>query len=113
MARFRSQGRIAADIQAGDEVLLTELLLNGHLASLTSAQLAALLSCFVFQEKSSEASKQLPDELLGPLRTLQEEARKVARVMQDCNLEVNVEAYVQSFRPHLMEVAILSHLPSD
>jgi ATP-dependent RNA helicase DOB1 len=85
---------------------LTELLLNGHLASLTPSQLAALLSCFVFQEKSSEASKQLPEELQGPLRTLQEEARKVARIMQDCNLEVNVEAYVQSFRPHLMEVAV-------
>lgn len=46
------KGRVAADLQTGDELVLTELLFNGTFNSLTPEQAAALCSCFVWQEKS-------------------------------------------------------------
>ena len=45
------KGRVACEISSGDELLLTELLFNGVFNDLTAEQCAALLCCFVFQEK--------------------------------------------------------------
>jgi ATP-dependent RNA helicase DOB1 len=45
------KGRVACEISSGDELLLTELIFNGAFNSLTPEQCAALLSCFVFDEK--------------------------------------------------------------
>lgn len=45
------KGRVACEISTGDELLLTELVFNGVFNSLTPEQCAALLSCFVFDEK--------------------------------------------------------------
>jgi ATP-dependent RNA helicase DOB1 len=46
-----SQGRVACEISTGDELLLTELMLGGVFNSLGPEDCAALLSCFVFDEK--------------------------------------------------------------
>ena len=64
------KGRVACEIDTGDELVTTELLFNGVFNDLTVSQACALLSCFVFQEKANEMPK-LPPELSGPLRTLQ------------------------------------------
>jgi ATP-dependent RNA helicase DOB1 len=45
------KGRVACEISTGDELLLTELIFNGVFNSLSPEQSAALLSCFVFDEK--------------------------------------------------------------
>ena len=45
------KGRVACEISTGDELLLTELIFNGVFNSLEPEQCAALLSCFVFDEK--------------------------------------------------------------
>jgi ATP-dependent RNA helicase DOB1 len=45
------KGRVACEISTGDELLLTELIFNGVFNTLTPEQCAALLSCFVFDEK--------------------------------------------------------------
>lgn len=45
------KGRVACEISTGDELLLTEMIFNGVFNPLTPEQCAALLSCFVFQEK--------------------------------------------------------------
>ena len=45
------KGRVACEISTGDELLLTELIFNGVFNSLSPEQCAALLSCFVFDEK--------------------------------------------------------------
>jgi ATP-dependent RNA helicase DOB1 len=64
------KGRVACEIDTGDELVTTELLFNGVFNDLTVSQACALLSCFVFQEKANEMPK-LPQELSGPLRLLQ------------------------------------------
>ena len=43
------EGRCACELSAFDELLLTEMLYGGVFTDLTPAQIAALLSCFVFQ----------------------------------------------------------------
>ena len=45
------KGRVACEISTGDELLLTEMIFNGVFNSLQPEQCAALLSCFVFDEK--------------------------------------------------------------
>ena len=45
------KGRVACEISTGDELLLTELIFNGVFNGLSPEQCAAVLSCFVFDEK--------------------------------------------------------------
>ncbi|KAG0347735.1 ATP-dependent RNA helicase mtr4 [Podila humilis] len=97
------KGRVACEITSGDELLLTEMIFNGTFNDLTVEQTVALLSCFVFQEKS-DVIPALRDELGIPLRLMQEAARKIAKVSQECKLSMDEEEYVQQFRSELMDV---------
>ncbi|KAG1683081.1 Exosome RNA helicase MTR4 [Nymphon striatum] len=97
------KGRVACEISSADELLITEMIFNGVFNNLTPEQACSVLSCFVFQEKSSEMPK-LTDELSGPLRVMQEMARKIAKVSNEAKLEVEEDNYVDSFKPHLMDV---------
>lgn len=45
------KGRVACEISSGDELMLTEMIFNGVFNTLLPEQCAALLSCFVFDEK--------------------------------------------------------------
>ncbi|EPY50920.1 ATP-dependent RNA helicase [Schizosaccharomyces cryophilus OY26] len=98
------KGRVACEISTGDGLLLTELVFNGIFNDLSPEQCAALLSCVVFQEKSEAENQRMKEELGGPLRILQEMARRIAKVSQESKLDVNEEDYVNSFKPSLMEV---------
>ncbi|KAI7816196.1 antiviral helicase [Gamsiella multidivaricata] len=97
------KGRVACEISTGDELLLTEMVFNGAFNDLTVEQTVALLSCFVFQEKA-EGNVKLREELATPLRLMQEAARRIAKVSQECKLTLDEEEYVQSFRAELMDV---------
>ena len=77
------KGRVACEISTGDELLLTELMFSGAFSDLPAEQIVALLSCFVCEEKSDESVK-LKDELIGPLRMMQETARHIAKVSNEC-----------------------------
>lgn len=45
------KGRVACEISAGDELLLTEMIFQGAFNDLTVEQTVTLLSCFTWQEK--------------------------------------------------------------
>ena len=47
---------------------------------------------------------ELKAELAGPLAALQETARYVAAAQRDCKMEINIEEYIQSFKPALMDI---------
>ncbi|KAK0521413.1 ATP-dependent RNA helicase mtr4 [Tilletia horrida] len=100
------KGRVACEISSGDELLLTEMMFNGLFNELTAEQCAALLSCFVFNEKT-ESKVRLREELQQPLRTMQEMARRIAKVSVESRLPVNEDEYVQSFRVELMEAVLM------
>ncbi|XP_060047019.1 exosome RNA helicase MTR4 isoform X2 [Erinaceus europaeus] len=97
------KGRVACEISSADELLLTEMMFNGLFNDLSAEQATALLSCFVFQENSSEMPK-LTEQLAGPLRQMQECAKRIAKVSAEAKLDIDEETYLGSFKPHLMDV---------
>ncbi|KAK9078937.1 hypothetical protein SSX86_002996 [Deinandra increscens subsp. villosa] len=98
------KGRAACLIDTGDELLVTELMFNGTFNDLDHHQIAALASCFIPGDKSSEQI-QLRSELAKPLQQLQDSAKRIAEIQNECKLEVNVEEYVEAaVRPFLMDV---------
>ena len=96
------KARVACEISTGDELLLTELLFNRFFNELTSETCAAMLSCFVFEEKQEAPS--LREDLAKPYREIQHQARIVAKVAQESKLAVNEDEYVQTFKFQLVEV---------
>ncbi|XP_046908826.2 exosome RNA helicase Mtr4 [Dermatophagoides farinae] len=97
------KGRVACEITSGDELLLTEMLFHGLFNDLNVYQIAALLSCMVFEEKTDVRPK-LGEELSKPLKTMQELAKKIATVSKETKLEIDEKVYIEKFRPNLMDV---------
>ncbi|KJH50525.1 DSHCT domain protein [Dictyocaulus viviparus] len=96
------KGRCACEVSASDELMLTEMLYGGVFTDLTPAQIAALLSCFVFQENAK--TPKLAEELSGCLRKLHEYARRIAKLSLECKLDIIEDKYVESFKPGMMDV---------
>ncbi|KAG2486102.1 hypothetical protein HYH03_015197 [Edaphochlamys debaryana] len=97
------KGRAACEIDTADELLASELLLNGTFSGLDHAQLVALASCLVPVEKSSEQIR-LTAQMAQPLAALQAAARHIAEVSRECKLELDPDEYVEGFKPALMDV---------
>lgn len=51
-SRILLKGKVACEVHSADELVLTELILDNVLADYEPAEIAALLSAFVFQEKT-------------------------------------------------------------
>ncbi|CAI4224198.1 unnamed protein product [Auanema sp. JU1783] len=99
---IEQKGRVACELSATDELMLTEMLYGGVFNTLAPGHLVALLSCFVFQE-NAQAPK-LAEELSGCLRSLHEYARRIAKISNECKLEIIEDKYVDSFKAGLMDV---------
>ncbi|KAI8934330.1 ATP-dependent RNA helicase mtr4 [Plenodomus lindquistii] len=97
------KARVACEISTGDELVLSELLFNRFFNELTPEQCAACLSCFIFEEKTTEVSP-LKEELAKPYREIQQQARVIAKISQESKLQVDEEAYLKTFKYELMEV---------
>jgi ATP-dependent RNA helicase DOB1 len=97
------KARVACEISSteGHELLLSELLLDRFFNELTPETCAAVLSCFIFDEKVE--TQALKEELQKPYREIQAKARIIAKVSQECKLDVNEEEYVTSLKWQLME----------
>lgn len=127
------KGRVACEISSGDELLLTEMIFGGVFNDLTPQQCAALLSCFVFDEKvsvvwrvllrgrnvadesapwQSEQTSKLKDELAGPLRVMQEAARRIAKIAIESKLPLVEGELVLALNVQIRVSAESVHLPS-
>lgn len=97
------KARVACEISSteGHELLLSELLFDRFFNELSPEHIAAALSCFIFDEKTD--TQALKEELSKPYREIQAKARIVAKVSQECKLDVNEEDYAQSLKWQLME----------
>ena len=62
---------------------------------------AAVISVFIFDEKVE--TQELKEELAKPYREIQRQARVIAKVSQECKLDVNEEEYAQKLKWQLME----------
>ena len=95
------KARVACEISTGDELLLSELLFDRFFNELTPEMCAAVLSCFIFEEKSEAPA--LKEELARPFREIQSKARQIAKVSQESKLPLVEDEYVATFKYQLME----------
>lgn len=97
------KARVACEISSteGHELLLSELLFDRFFNEMTPEVCAAVLSCFIFDEKVEAPA--LKEELQKPFREIQAKSRIVARISQECKLDVNEEEYANSLKWQLME----------
>ncbi|KAL2329452.1 hypothetical protein Fmac_017033 [Flemingia macrophylla] len=96
------KGKVACEISSADELTLTELMFNGVLKDIKVEEMVSLLSCFVWQEKIHDGAK--PREELDLLfMQLQDTARRVGQLQLECKVQIDVESFVKSFRPDIME----------
>ncbi|KAF2487817.1 NUC185 domain-containing protein [Neohortaea acidophila] len=59
-SRVELKGKVACEIHSADELVLTELVLENALAEFEPEEIVALLSCFVFQEKTESTPNITP-----------------------------------------------------
>ncbi|KAI8971231.1 NUC185 domain-containing protein [Pilobolus umbonatus] len=97
------KGRVACEVNSADEILLTELVLDNVFADYEPAEVVALLSCFVFQERNASEPRLTPKLLKGK-EVILTYARKIAQLQADCGLAISVEDYVNGFKFSLVEV---------
>lgn len=99
------KGRVACELSSADELLLTEMIFDGVFNNLGTEQCVALLSCFVCDEKSTEKPR-ASDELSGPLDQMHILAKRIAKISTECKLDMDEQAYVDKFKPFLMDVVL-------
>ncbi|KAI0903882.1 DSHCT domain-containing protein [Ustulina deusta] len=80
--RIQLKGKVACEIHSADELVLTELILDNVLADYEPAEIAALLSAFVFQEKT-DAVPNLTGNLERGMKTIIEISEKVNTVQTE------------------------------
>lgn len=97
------KGRVACEINSADELLLTELVLDNVFAEFEPAEVVAILSCFVFQERGASEPKLTP-KLTKAKEIVLTYARKVAQIQADCGLPISVEDYINGLKFGLVEV---------
>lgn len=97
------KARVACEISSteGHELLLSELLFDRFFNEMTPETCAAVLSCFIFDEKVE--TQALKEDLQKPYREITAKARIIAKVSQECKLDVNEEEYAASLKWQLME----------
>lgn len=96
-------GRTACEINTADELVITELMLDGNFNDLKPEVVVSLLSCFVFDEKADE-SLTLEPSLQHAYNLLKEVALRIGTITQECKIPIDVDEYVQSFEPSAMPV---------
>lgn len=103
---IQRKGRTACEVSTADELLVTEMMFNGVFNELSVKEIVALLSCLINTEKVKEGQKPPTTTLEAPVRQLRETARRIATIMQDAKISINVEEYVESFSTTLVDVMI-------
>eukprot|EP00899_Mesostigma_viride_P016139 jgi/Mesvir1/24526/Mv21867-RA.1 len=100
------KGQFACEITSGDELVLSEMIFNGVFHNLSIEEAVSLASCLVWTERNGTGSSanKLPEDLKRVHLLLRDTARRVGKASVECKLELDVEEYVDSFRPDLMEV---------
>jgi len=100
------KARVACELSSteGHELLLAELLFERFFNDMSPELTAAVLSCFVFDEKIKSA--QFPEMLDKPYREIVAKARHIVKISQESKLEVEEDEYLDRIKPQLMETVM-------
>lgn len=97
------KGKMASEISACDELVITEMIFNSKFPYLPLIDMVALLSCLVCEEKSSDGAI-LSEENDKLFSIIVETSKKVCNVKIACGLEVKVDDYIKRFSFELMDI---------
>lgn len=100
------KGRVASHIFGVDELLITEILLQGILVDITDQQLPILFSVFVNESKPNEKTQkpQIDDEaIIKAFDQIKSLSKEIATASKESGLEVNVEQAELALNPSLMK----------
>jgi antiviral helicase SKI2 len=99
------KGRVACEMGNQNELMVTEMVLNNVLSEATPEEVAALLSCMVFEMKNAEEP---PLQHAGGLKekivTVKAIARHIGENQRECGMKEPVEQFVEQFKFGLAEV---------
>jgi ATP-dependent RNA helicase DOB1 len=98
------KGRVAADVNTSEELVLTEMLFSGFFTDLTTDQIVALMSCFTEVEEDQNFASLESTIFAEPYRKIQDIARRVATVASESNIDIDVQGYVAKFSSSLILV---------
>ena len=96
------KGKVACEM-GNHELMITELVFHNVLTELQPAEIAALLSCLVFQQKNASAPEMTPVLEQGRDK-IRDIAEKIGRTQQLCGLKDVVGDFVDQFRFELAQV---------
>ncbi|RVD85251.1 uncharacterized protein DFL_003577 [Arthrobotrys flagrans] len=104
-SRVQLKGRVACEINSANELVLTELILENTLADFEPEEMVALLSAFVFQEKTDTVPV-VPPKLERGKEKILEIAKRVNEIQSEHQVLINAETDDFEGRPRfgLMEV---------
>ena len=97
------KGRVACEVTTCDELVATELVFENVLTALDPAEIVALLSSLVFQQKVDNEPK-LTTVLSKGVTEIKRVATKVAQAQQDCGMDMPVDEYLRTLHFGLVEV---------
>lgn len=96
------KGKMASEISAGDELVITEMIFNSNFTELSLVEMVALLSCCVCEEKVDDCV--LSEENDRVYCLLVESAERVVGVMRRCGIDIKEDDYMKKFSYTLMDV---------
>jgi len=99
------KGKMASEISAGDELVITEMIFNSGFTELGLVDMVALLSCCVCEEGVEDVV--LGEESDRVYGLLVGAAERIARITNECGIKVKEEEYVGRFSYALMDVVKL------
>ncbi|XP_005103863.1 helicase SKI2W [Aplysia californica] len=96
------KGRVACEI-SNHELMITELVFENVLTDLHPTDIAAVLSCFVFEMKRCSEPK-LTDTLLKAKEQILQKGEMIAQLQKEEGMKTPVEEFTEQFHFGLMEV---------
>ncbi|MEE6458238.1 hypothetical protein FKM82_000233 [Ascaphus truei] len=106
VVNFSKKSNVKPNAGDLDPLYVVEVLLNCCRESLKNAATEAAKPARP-DEKGEMQSSEMPkltEQLAGPLRQMQETARRIAKISVEAKLDLDEELYLGSFRPNLMDV---------
>ena len=101
------KGRVAAEVSTCDELVASELMLQGVFLDMPVDVMVAVCSSLVMNDRFDEDEvKKLSPQLRTSFQLVQTTARRIAEVQRECKVEVDVDEYVSRFSPVLMDVVL-------
>ncbi|EAX97832.1 DEAD/DEAH box helicase family protein [Trichomonas vaginalis G3] len=96
------KGRVAASVNSCDEIVITELLVNGWIKPEYSASMiCSILSCFISEEKNDKPDLEGYED---QWKTLQNTASKIADMSLACGVPLDKEIFMSQFNPSFVKL---------